>query len=95
MYNIDYYTTSTLVYNISRLLNIENLNFKNLCIFILQNKLIKNEINLVINSDIIHTHNTRLANKIHIDHTLAQIWVNSQFCLKLYSPITLYQNKYS
>jgi hypothetical protein len=34
IYNIDYYTSSTLVYKISRLLNIENLNFKNLCLFI-------------------------------------------------------------
>jgi hypothetical protein len=67
---MEYYTTSTLVYKISRLLNIENLNFKNLCIFIykVQNKLLKSEINLVLNSDI-HTHNTRLANKIHIDHS--------------------------
>lgn len=70
IHNIDYYTTRTEVFTMTQVLNLNNLNYKNLCVFLykVQNNLIKNELNITLNSDI-HSHNTRYANNYHIDFT--------------------------
>ena len=68
VHNLPWRHNTIQLYADTKILNINNLNEKNLCILIFQitNNLIKGQFNIILNNQI-HTYATRVANHIHID----------------------------